>query len=97
MIRWLNEELVETIDQQFDEEESFNDAVEKAKQIVGRLVAVDRPEYRAKCKAVLKCAEMMLHYYIESDPCQYEDAVRDQIRHVQRCYGCDECVPWFGR
>ena len=97
LIRSLNQELVETIDQQYRDEEAFNDAVDSAQQICDKLVAVDSPEYRAKCRAILQCAVMALHYYIESDPCQFEDCLREQIHHVQHCYGCEECVPWLGR
>ena len=97
LIQSLQQELIETIDQQYKDEEAFNDAVDSAQLICDKLVAVDSPEYRAKCKAILQCAKLALHYYIESDPCQFEDCLREQLQHVQMCYGCGECVPWLGR
>ena len=96
-MRWLDQKLVENIEEQYEEEEAFINAVEKAKQLVAKLCVVDRPAYKARCKAVLKCVEKAMELYIESDPLQFEDAVRDQINHIQTCYGCGKCIPWYGR
>ena len=97
LARWLQEELIEAINERHMEEEAFNAAVTAAHQIMDRLVAVDSPQHRVLCRAILHAAELALHFWIESNPCHHEDVLADQIIHVHSCYGCEECTPWLGR